>query len=286
MRAILVLAELWAASEIILLTGPLRGDALLYAVFAAFLVFCCALTYLVTFPPHVPRDAPIVRHLLPLQLGALLLVIALTGWMLALRAHAIAVPPPLWSSIDRHLGSWLAIVAPGDLAPAMRSFAEEVLLVLVLLALLRVPLAKMGLGGFTRGSWSSAAIWLVLPLLAVAYTILYADVSAAIVGRRLIYAFFSTGFSEEFLFRGALFGRLRSFMPAQWAAFAQALLFALWRYGDDVAHAHNVALAFALLIPAQAAFGYAMAILARRTGNLAVPALVHTTIAAARALIA
>jgi membrane protease YdiL (CAAX protease family) len=285
MRAILLLAELWAASEIILLTGPLRGEALVYAAFAAFLLFCCALTYLVTFPPHVPHDAPVARQLLPLQLGALLLIIALTGWTLALHAHAIAVEPPLWSSIDRHLGTWFAAVAPSDLGPAMRSFAEEVLLVLVVLALLRVPLAKMGLGGFAPGSWSAAGIWLVLPFLAVAYTILYADVSAAFVGRRLIHAFFSTGFSEEFLFRGALFGRLRSFMPAQWAAFAQALAFALWRFGDNVAHSHNAALAFALLIPAQAAFGYAMAMLVRRTGNLASPALVHTTLAAVRELV-
>ncbi|HEY9086248.1 MAG TPA: CPBP family intramembrane glutamic endopeptidase [Candidatus Tyrphobacter sp.] len=285
MRAILVLAELWAASEIIILTGPLRGEALVYAAFAAFLVFCCGLTYLVTFPPHTPRDTPLARHLLPLQLGALLLLIALTGWTFAVRAHAIALSPPLWSSIDRHLGTWFSVVAPSDLGPALRHFTEEVLVALVVLALLRVPLAKMGLGGFARGSWSAAAIWLALPLLAVAYAILYADVSAAIVGRRLIHAFFNGGFSEEFLFRGALFGRLRSFMPTQWAAFAQALLFALWRFGDEVAHGHNLVLAFALLIPAQAAFGYAMAILVRRTGNLAVPALVHTTIAAVRELV-
>lgn len=283
MRAIVVLAELWAASEIILLAGPLRGEAVVYAAFAAFLFFCCALTYLATFPPHTPRDGLIARHLLPLHIAALLLLIALTGWMLAVRAHAVAYSPPLWSSIDRHLGMWLATVAPADLAPAMRNFVEQALLALIVMLLLRVPLAKLGLGGFARGSWSAAAIWLVLPFFAVAYAILYADISAGLVGRGVLRVLFGNGIGEEFLFRGALFGRLRSFMPTQWAAFTQAILFALWHYGTDVVHGRgNVIVAFALMIPAQAAFGYAMAILVRRTGNIAIPVLLHTAIDAVR----
>ncbi len=282
MQAFVVLAELWAASEIILLTSPLRGDALLYACVAAFLVLCCALTYFVTAPPHRERDAPVTRQLLPLQLALLLLLVALTGWMLAVRGHMTIDPPPLWTSIDHHLKLWLARVAPVGLGTALENFAEYAFLPLVMLALLRVPLAKMGLGSFSRGSVGAAAIWLVLPLFAVAYVLLYADASAALFGRRLIYSFFASGFSEEFLFRGALFGRLRSCMPAQWAALVQALLFGLWRFGSDFEHAHGIVGALALVVPAQAAFGYAMAILVRRTGNLALPAILHTTLDALR----
>ncbi len=285
MRAIVVLAELWAASEIILLTGPLRGSALFYAIVALALFFCCALTYLVTLPPRSARDAPITRHLLPLQLALTLLVIALTGWTLAVHAHALAVAPPLRASINRHLDSALAAVAPGDLGPALLNFAEYAALPLALLALLRVPLAKMGLGSFNRGSAASAAIWLVLPFFAVAYAILYADTSVALVGRRFLSSFFSSGFSEEFLFRGALFGRLRAFMPTQWAALSQAIVFSLWHFGTDVARGHGIVPAFALMVPAQAAFAYAMAILVRRSGNLAIPALLHTTIDTLRSVV-
>ncbi len=282
MQAFVLLAELWAASEIILLTGPLRGDALLYACLGAFLVFCCALTYFVTSPRRSEPDSPITRHLLPVQLLVVLAVVVLSGWLLAAKAHALIDPPPVWTSIDSRLGLWLATVAPADLGKALLGFAEYVLVPLAILVLLRVPLGKMGLGAFSRGSLGAAAIWLLLPFLAVAYVLLYADVSAVLVGRKLIYSFFAAGFSEEFLFRGALFGRLRSFMPAQWAALAQALLFGLWRLGNNVEHAHALVPALALVVPAQAAFGYAMAILVRRTGNLAIPAILHTVIDAVR----
>jgi membrane protease YdiL (CAAX protease family) len=285
MRAIVVLAELWAASEIVLLTGPLRGAALIYAIVALALFFCCALTYLVTLPPRSARDAPITRQLLPLQLALTLLVVALTGWMLALHAHALAFAPPLWSSINRHLGAALAAVAPGGLGPPLLNFAEYAVLPLVLLALLRVPFAKMGLGGFTRGSAAAAAIWLLLPLFAVAYAILYADTSVALVGRRFLSSFFSSGFSQEFLFRGALFGRLRALMPTQWAAFLQAIAFGLWHFGADVARGHGIVPALALMVPAQAAFAYAMAILVRRSGNLAIPVVLHTTIDTLRSVV-
>ncbi len=285
MQAFVVLAELWAASEIILLTSPLRGDALLYACVGAFLVFCCALTYLVTSPPHRERDASITHHLLPLQLMLLLLLVALTGWTLAVRGHVTTDAPPLWTSIDRHLGVWLRHVAPAGLGGALQDFSEYALLPLAMLAALRVPLTNMGLGGFARGSLAAAAIWLLLPLAALAYVLLYADAPAALLGKRLIYSFFASGFSEEFLFRGALFGRLRSCMPAQWAALAQALLFGLWRLGSDFAHAHGIVPALALVVPAQAAFGYAMAILVRRTGNLAIPALLHTVVDALRGVL-
>lgn len=284
MRALIVLAELWAASEIVLLAGPLRGDALLYALVGAFLLFCCALTFLVTYPPRGSREPAIARQLLPLQLALTLALVAATGWAIAAHTHAVASAPPLWSSFSRHLGAWLAAATPGNLGAALTAFVEYAVLPLLLLALLRVPLAKMGLGGFNRGSAAAAAIWLVLPLFAIAYVLLYADTSAALVGRRLVYSFFAGGFSEEFLFRGALFGRLRAVMPAQWAALAQALIFGIWRFGSNAIHAHGLVPALALVVPAQAAFGYAMAMLVRRTGNLAIPTLFHTIVDAVRTL--
>ncbi len=285
MRALIVLAELWVASEIILLAGPLRGDALAFGILAVFLLCCCALTYLVTHPRRGERDAPVTRYLLPIQLALVLAVIALTGWELAARAHASAEAPPLWASIEHHLTASLTAIAPDGLATALASFVECALVPLVLLALLRVPFASMGLGNFTKGSARAAAIWLILPTLAIGAVLLYAGTTPALFGRRLLSGFFATGFSQEFLFRGALFGRLRSIMPAQWAALAQALLFGLWRYGGDVARAHNAITALALVVPAQAAFGYAMALLVRRSGNLAIPALFHTAVDAIRSVV-
>jgi len=283
-RALVVLAELWAASEIILLAARKEGDAALYGLLGLFLLACCALTYRVTFPPRSARDGALTRQLLPIQIALLLLLVALTGWTVALQAHALASAPPLWQSFHRHLTLWIGAMTPQALGPALVNFAELAIVPLIVLAVLRVPLTKMGLGGFTRGSGAAAAIWLLLPMLAIAYLILYADTSAALVGQRLIYSFFASGFSQEFLFRGALFGRLRALMPAQWAAFSQALLFGIWHFGSDVAHGHGVVTALALIVPAQASFGFAMAILVRRTGNLAIPALLHTAIDAIRAI--
>ncbi len=287
MRALLVLVELWAASEIILLVSPLRREALIYAAVAAFLTICSFLTFLATRPPHVPRDAPIVKKLLPLQIAAILLVIVLTAWMASVHAHVLRVLPPLWATFDRDANALLTRIARPGLASALRTFIEYTLLPLVVLAALRVPFTKMGLGGFSRGSGRAAVIWLVMPVFALAYVLLYADIPAASVGRNLVTAFLAKGFSEEFLFRGALLGRLRSFMPGQWATFAQAIVFALWHFGIDVTHAGgNAITALALLVPAYAVFGFAMALLARRTGNLALPALFHTAIAALRGLFA
>lgn len=229
-----------------------------------FLLVCCALTYRIMFPPRSARDGALTRQLLPIQIALLLLLVALTGWTIALQAHALTSAPPLWQSFHRHLALWIGAITPRALGPAFVSFAELAILPLVVLAVLRVPLTKMGLGGFTPGSGGAAAIWLLLPMLAIAYLILYADTSAALVGQRLIYSFFASGFSQEFLFRGALFG--------------------IWHFGSDVAHGHGIVTALALIVPAQASFGFAMAILVRRTGNLAIPALLHTAIDAIRAI--
>jgi membrane protease YdiL (CAAX protease family) len=283
-RALVVLAELWAGSEIILLASPQRSDALPYAFLAAFLLGCCALTFVVTYPRRGERDAPATRRLLPLQLAVVLVIVAATGWSIAARAHELAPALPLWASADRHLLALLDAFSPRGLGAAFTAFAECAVLPLVALVLLRVPLRSMGLGGFAKGSASAAAIWLVVPFFALAYVVLYADTSLALVARRLLYGFFATGFSEEFLFRGALFGRLRSVMPAQWAALTQAIVFGLWHVGSDVARTHNAITALALVVPAQAAFGYAMALLVRRSGNLAVPAIFHTAVDAIRAL--
>lgn len=277
MRALIVLAELWAASEIILLAGRHVDDALRYALVGSFLLVCCALSFLVTYPPRSAAASAMERALVPLQLVIVLAIVGVTGWAIAAHSH-LAAAPPLWSSLSRHLDAALAAVTPGNLGAALATFAEYALLPLVLLALLRVPLAKMGLAGFARGSAAAAAIWLVLPLFALAYVVLYADASLALAGRRLLYSFFESGFSEEFLFRGALFGRLRAVMPAQWAALTQAILFGVWRLGTNAAHAHGLVPALALVVPAQAAFGYAMAMLVRRTGNLAIPTLFHTIV--------
>ena len=286
MRALAVLAELWAASEIILLARHMGGDALLYTLLALLLLCCCALTYRFTFPPRGARESTITRQLLPIQLALMIALLAVTGWTDALHAHVVAIPVPVWNAMHRALVAALGAFTPSALTAAFANFVEYVVLPLALLAFLRVPLAKMGLGGFTRGSAGAAAIWLIVPIFAIAYLVLYADTSIGYVGQRLIYSFFASGFSEEFLFRGALFGRLRSFMPAQWAALVQALAFGLWRLGSDVAHGHDgIVTALALVVPAQAAFGFAMAILVRRTGNLAIPALLHTAIDAIRATV-
>lgn len=242
MRALLVLAELWVASEIILLLGPFHRDALLYAAAALVLCLGCVLTVVVTRPAPSVRESQVAMRLLPLQLAGIVATIAFTAWR----------------------GS------------------EYALAVVILLVVLRVPLGAMGFGGFSRGSSRAAVLWLVPALLALAVVTFWLGVPMALAGRRLLLAFLTQGFSEEFLFRGALFGRLRPLMPGQWAAFAQAILFALWHLGrTGIALGGTDAIwVLVRLVPAYAVFGFAMALLVRRTGNIAVATLFHTAIAA------
>jgi len=71
-------------------------------------------------------------------------------------------------------------------------------------------------------------------------------------------------FAEELLFRGVLFGALRSRLPAVWAALLSALLFGLV-HGD------------AVFFPYIALLGFVNAMLYERTGNLIAPMIVHAT---------
>ena len=82
------------------------------------------------------------------------------------------------------------------------------------------------------------------------------------------------GFSEEFLWRGAIFGRLRTLFADHWALLIQAFAFGAWHYGADMgATRQNLIAAIGEMIAVQAVFGFAIGFLYLRTRNLLIPTL-------------
>ncbi len=97
------------------------------------------------------------------------------------------------------------------------------------------------------------------------------------VGLRLLQNFFQNGFSEEFLFRGALLTRLRLNFSEPAANAIQAALFGLWHFGPIFYGTHgDFTATLSLALAGQAVFGAAMGFLALRLGSIALPTVMHT----------
>jgi membrane protease YdiL (CAAX protease family) len=141
---------------------------------------------------------------------------------------------------------------------------------------LRAPPSEIGFARFGRGWIRIACLWLVLPAIGWVVAFVWFHATVGFMIWQLFRNFLSNGFSEEFLWRGLLFTRLRTLLSDDWAAFLQALLFGAWHLGADYSAAHGHWLFIvATMISSQAVFGYAMAWLMLRTRNVALPTLFH-----------
>ena len=121
-----------------------------------------------------------------------------------------------------------------------------------------------------------AGLWLLLPAVGWIIALVTVRATIGILLYQLLRNFLSNGFSEEFLFRGLLFTRLRALMRTEWAMLAQAAIFGLWHFGYDYSDSNrNLLYTVADMISSQVVVGYAMAWLMLKTRNLALPALVH-----------
>lgn len=98
----------------------------------------------------------------------------------------------------------------------------------------------------------------------------------AVLGQRLISNAFQNGPFEEFLFRGALQTRLRSFISADSALVVQALLFGVWHIGLGLTMTGgDVLAAVAYTIVFQSLLGIGLGVVFARTWSLIAPSILH-----------
>jgi len=155
-------------------------------------------------------------------------------------------------------------------------FFVEVCAVFIGLRLLGLARTDLGLRKWVRGGTWIAAIWVATAVGFLAKDMIFGAIAPLEALHQVVLNVFRNGFSEEFLFRGVLFSRLRAFLSDDWALFTQALLFGVWHYGADVRASEGNALVTAcFMITVQAVFGYALGYLALRTRSIAIGAAFH-----------
>jgi membrane protease YdiL (CAAX protease family) len=215
-------------------------------------------------------------HHLGLQLGILFAVIILTGYRGMVFNHALPsnlTTIPLWTpfvdALDHLWAHVFAFPATGT-NPTL-----YVLLPGAAMLLLGVPLRTLGI---VRGlhAWRVAVLWTSVDLVVLAAALVIGRLSVLGLLRSFLSNLLQNGFSEEFLFRGALLARLRWLWGDTWAAVLSSLAFGLWHLGTDTSQVGGSNLAGAALgIISQATFGLSLAIVFLRTQNLLAPTLIH-----------
>lgn len=257
-RPFRLFAALYLGAFVTLVIAGFRDDALRtlgYVVLFAMLAFVTQL--LARGAPERPQPA----RRAPLQLALCLAVILVTG-----------VAGVFFGSEDdsqpRGLGEMYGTGA--------WQFLIEVCVVFVGLRLLGMRRRDLGLGAPARGSGRIAYLWIATALAFLARDVSHGLVTPFEAARDVLHNVFRNGFSEEFLFRAALFSRLRLVLSDEWALVGQAAVFALWHYGADIRAAQgNLLVAVCFMITVQGVFGYALGFLALRTRSIVIGSAFH-----------
>jgi len=280
-RAAWFYVTIWVLSLVYLV---IRGDGVTGSVaFAAGIFLFCGLTVALT--RDVPDDdteekpAPGIRDWV--QLLIVLFVVALTGYggYVFNMWHGISAPIPLWTPVIDWFGElggrYLGDVVDHSPGLAAANLARYVLIPLVFLLIAGARFSELG---FRRGYgvWRVLALWVFIPLLFFIYGVVSGSSTVPTLLRMFVGNLLRNGFSEEFLFRGALQTRLRLFMNTDWAVVIQALLFGIWHLGVNTEMmGRDILAGLALGIASHSIFGLAMGIIFQRTRNLVAPSIVH-----------
>lgn len=264
----------WFVAAFLLAQGVLyaQGYGLMHLPWAAALALLCWLTAVLT---RGGDGAPIARgRAVGAQLTACAVVVVAAG-LEGARINDVlpVVRVPLWSDARDAI---LEARIGGEFANGVANLLLYCVPIGLALLVLAVPPSALGLGGFGRGSGACAAIWLLPPAAVVAAVLAGGSLTPTVAGRILLSNLLNNGVSEEFLWRGAVYGRLRAVMTEQPALFAQAALFGLWHFGTDYAgHGANLLGMLAEMITDQMTLGLAMGYLTLRTGNIAIASAFH-----------
>jgi len=268
-RALPLFIVLWLVSSLYLL---LQGHTLTFTLTTAAFLFWGLHTWLsmrvTTAQPVTPLHQRLQRRQNWRQIEALLVLAAIANQ-----------PLPVWGDFVtwlRTIGVQTLPVAwfggPGN---AVANPVQYFVLPLVLLWLMGAKPADLGLRWGER-TWRVCAIWLVIPVLTWAVLLAMGQLPAQTLARRLIGNALQNGFFEEFLFRGALYSRLRNVLSPAWALVTQALLFGLWHLDANLRMFDGDWLsALAWCVVSQTLIGLLLGILFQRTRSLVAPSVAH-----------
>ena len=272
-RAAWLFAAAWIVAALTLvLTGqgfPF-GSLILIAIFMPLSLVTVLLTEPAPPNPAEANERPHIRF----QVGLILLFVVLTGWTGLVFHDVTAASIPIWTPLVDALGrlgdAWL-----GATTYVMNPVSYVVLPLAVLL------LAGAGLRslGFGRGHRIGRVLllWASIPFAFFAIAFASGQLSLGRLLGGFASNFLNNGFSEEFLFRGALQTRLRRLWGPAWAVVVQALVFGAWHLGlgfDNTGHA-GLLPALASTIVNQAVIGLAFGVIFERTRNLVAPTIAH-----------
>ena len=282
-RAAWFFAAIWVVSIIYLLA---TGNGVIgSSTFALGILVFSAITFSIT---ENQAETPVMEKkrspLLWLQLFVIAFFLLLTGY----RGFVFNVMPgrantiPVWSWFGDWFsdlgGLYLSGVVDHSPGLAAANFAGYFLIPFVLLLLLGARLPELGLGKGHR-VWRVAALWVIIPLIFFVINIINGSTSLMMLGTMFLGNLLRNGFSEEFLFRGALQTRLKQWLGSDWALVLQALVFAVWHLGADTQFmGGDVWQGLALGIASHSISGLAMGVIFQRTRNLIAPSIVHVVI--------
>jgi hypothetical protein len=183
---------------------------------------------------------------------------------------------PGWNVMRQGIFDTAARYVSEPYANGIANFTTYCVPIFILLLLLGVRPAQMGLGKFARGSMKSAITWLVLPLGIFAWALIAGKLTMPAIAAVWLSNLLQNGVSEEFLWRGAILGRLQTIMSPSAAIVLQALLFGAWHLHADASAYHSIPLTtVAEMIASQALFGVAAGYVTLRTGNIAIASAFH-----------
>jgi membrane protease YdiL (CAAX protease family) len=276
-------AIVWISSLVYLVS---RGNGVFGSIaFGLGVLLFCGFTVLITREvDDLPAESQNPNPRRWIQLIIVLFFVALTGFggfMFNARPGQ-PVHIPVWSPVANWFGQ-LGAKFLGDLvdhSPALAA-ANLARYVLIPLVLLLISGARLSGLGFAKGHrvWQVITIWVSIPLILFVAQIFSGATTLASLAKMFFGNFLRNGFSEEFLFRGALQTRLRASMNSEWALVIQALLFGIWHLGFDTqTMGGDVLQGLALGIASHSISGLAMGVIFRRTRNLIAPSVVHIVI--------
>lgn len=232
--------------------------------------------------PHSPEaEAPRNRRVaLWCQVAFITAIIVLA--MLGAMSHYGIIPAgsprvPLWTPVEQ------ALMQVGErlfgLKGAVRNPVLHVLLPGAVLLLCGVRPAEMGLRRGYR-SWAVSVPYLILLGFAVGLPLLVGDTSGIYLAPQMMLRnLVMNGFTEEFLFRGALQSRLTALVGEGWGLVLSALVFGVSHLGPMTAMVGGDWLAgLAVCIAGQAPAGLLFGLLAIRTRSLIAPTVAHVVL--------
>lgn len=264
-RAFIIFALLFVLAEIVKVTHRDALWATVDGVLAVFFIVVCAVTRRCTPRPATDQQNVHKDRRLALQIVACAAVVLATMF-----------DPPGWSAMRQGIFDALDSHVSEYYANGIANFLTYCVPIAVVLTFLGVRARQMGLGSFATGSMKSAAAWLVLPFGIFAWAVIAGKLSLLGVGSVWLANLLNNGVSEEFLWRGAVLGRLRTIMSPSNAIVLQALLFGAWHLQYDLRGYHgDILSSVADMVASQALFGVAAGYVTLRTGNIAIASGFH-----------